>query len=166
MYVKAVWNMRFSYNSFNCEVTGAGWKTWYLPIGQTWRENVSASHIDTCVPIRTSVPFSLLHIHTLFLCLIKHYAMKTWGSGGIAPLFLISTLHAGEWLDSLTFRFASGERAPGTHWMEGWVSTRAGLDAVENIKILQCRESNPDHPDRSTYVYRLSYPDSPQIYST
>jgi hypothetical protein len=28
--------------------------------------------------------------------LIKHYAMKTWGSGGIAPSFLTLTLDGGE----------------------------------------------------------------------
>jgi hypothetical protein len=28
----------------------------------------------------------------------------------------------------------------------GWVGPRASLHAVENIKILHCRESNPGHP--------------------
>jgi hypothetical protein len=27
--------------------------------------------------------------------------------------------------------FTSGHRAPGTHWIGGWMDPRAGLDAVE-----------------------------------
>jgi hypothetical protein len=30
----------------------------------------------------------------------------------------------------------SGERAPGTHWIGGWVGPRAGLDDVEKRKFL------------------------------
>jgi len=36
------------------------------------------------------------------------------------------------------------ERDPGTHWIGGWVSSRAGLDALVN----PCREMNPDHQAR------------------
>jgi hypothetical protein len=39
---------------------------------------------------------------------------------------------------------APRERAPGTHWIGGWVDPRAGLDAVAKRKIPSpCRESNP-----------------------
>jgi hypothetical protein len=34
------------------------------------------------------------------------------------------------------------------------------LDAVEKVKILHCRESNPGCPARSPSLYRLSYPNS------
>jgi hypothetical protein len=54
--------------------------------------------------------------------------MKTWGSGGIAPLFLTSALDEGEWFASRPCRFTPGERAPGTHWIGGCVGPRAGLD--------------------------------------
>jgi hypothetical protein len=38
------------------------------------------------------------------------------------------------------------ERAPGTHWIGGWVGLRAGLDTVVKRKIPSPRrESNPDH---------------------
>jgi hypothetical protein len=40
-------------------------------------------------------------------------------------------------------------KTPGTHWIRGWVGTRAGLDAVEKRKILHCRVSNSGHPARS-----------------
>jgi hypothetical protein len=46
--------------------------------------------------------------------LIKHYVMKTWGSGGIAPLFLISALDGCDWSAWWT-RW----RAPGAHWIGG-----------------------------------------------
>jgi hypothetical protein len=40
------------------------------------------------------------------------------------------------------------------------VDPRAGLNAVEQRKILHCRISNPGRPARSQSLYRLSYPDS------
>jgi hypothetical protein len=33
-------------------------------------------------------------------------------------------------------RFTPRERAPGTHWIGGWVDPRGGLDAVEKRKFL------------------------------
>jgi hypothetical protein len=69
------------------------------------------------------------------LYLIEHYAMKTWGSGGIAPTFLTLALEGGEWSASRPGRFTPGEIATGAYWL-GWVGPRAGLDAVEKRKIL------------------------------
>jgi hypothetical protein len=37
----------------------------------------------------------------------------------MVPPFLTSVLDGGEWSASRPGRFTSGERAPGTHWMEG-----------------------------------------------
>jgi hypothetical protein len=39
-----------------------------------------------------------------------------------------------------------GEKAPGTHWIGGWVGPSVGLDAVEKRKILHCREFNLGRP--------------------
>jgi hypothetical protein len=40
--------------------------------------------------------------------------------------------------------FNPTERAPGTHWIGGWVGPRAGLDTVAKQKIPSpCRDSNP-----------------------
>jgi hypothetical protein len=54
----------------------------------------------------------------------------TWGSGGVAPPFLISARDGGDWLFSLRARFTPGDRAPVTHLI-GCVRTVAGLDALE-----------------------------------
>jgi hypothetical protein len=57
---------------------------------------------------------------------------------------LTSALDGGEWSASRTGRFTSTERAPGTHWIGGWVGSRAVLDAVMKGKIPNPRrEKNP-----------------------
>jgi hypothetical protein len=93
----------------------------------------------------------------LSLCLIS---LSIWGSRGIAPPFLPSALDGGEWSASRPCRFTPGERAPGTHWIGGWVGPGAGLDAEDKRKIVHCPKSNPGRPARSPSLYRLSYPDS------
>jgi hypothetical protein len=50
-------------------------------------------------------------------------------------VFLTSVLHGDEWSASLACRFTPGERAPGTHWIGGWVNPRAGLDDMEKYKF-------------------------------
>jgi hypothetical protein len=49
---------------------------------------------------------------------------------------LTLALVGGEWSTSRPGRFNAGERAPGTHWIGGWVDLRAGLDDLENRKFL------------------------------
>jgi hypothetical protein len=48
---------------------------------------------------------------------------------------LASALDGGEWSTSRPSRFTARERAPGTHWIGGWVGPRAGLDTVVKRKI-------------------------------
>jgi hypothetical protein len=45
---------------------------------------------------------------------------------------LTSALDGGEWSALRLHRFTSRERAPGTHWIGGWVGPRTVLDAVVN----------------------------------
>jgi hypothetical protein len=52
---------------------------------------------------------------------------------------LTSALDGGEWSASRLGRFISRERAPGTHWIGGWVGSRAVLDAVVKRKIPSAR---------------------------
>jgi hypothetical protein len=56
-----------------------------------------------------------------------------------------------------------GERAPGIHWIGGWVNPRVGLDDWEKIKFLHLPrlEFRPlCRPARSQSLYRLRYPGS------
>jgi hypothetical protein len=46
-------------------------------------------------------------------------------------VFLTSALVGVELSDSRPGRFTSGERAAGTHWFEGWVGPRTGVNDVE-----------------------------------
>jgi hypothetical protein len=66
--------------------------------------------------------------------LIKHYAMKTYGRVGVEiQVFLTFALAGREWSASRPGRFIPDERAPGTHWIEGWVGPTASLDDMEKI---------------------------------
>jgi hypothetical protein len=63
--------------------------------------------------------------------------MKTYGGVDVyTDAFLTSALVQGEWSASRPGRFTPGERAPGTHWIGGWVGPRASLDDVERWKFL------------------------------
>jgi len=48
--------------------------------------------------------------------------------------FLTSALDGGEWSASCPDRSYPRERAPGTHWIGGWVDPRLDLDAVAKRK--------------------------------
>jgi hypothetical protein len=61
--------------------------------------------------------------------------------------YLTSALDGSEWPASRPGRFTPRERAPGTHWIGGWVGPRAVLYAVVERKIPSPRrESNPRTP--------------------
>jgi hypothetical protein len=58
--------------------------------------------------------------------------MKSYGGVDVEiHIFLTSVLAGGDWSNSRPGRFTPGERAPGTHWIGGWVDPRVGLDDVE-----------------------------------
>jgi hypothetical protein len=63
--------------------------------------------------------------------------MKTCGGvDAQIHVFLTSALVGGECSASRPCRFIPGKRAPGTHWVGGWVGPRAALDDVEKGKFL------------------------------
>jgi hypothetical protein len=69
-------------------------------------------------------------------------------------------LVGGEWSASRPGRYTPGERAPGSHWIGGWVGPRTGLDDVEKRKFLTLPglELRPlCCPARSQSLCRLSY---------
>jgi hypothetical protein len=90
--------------------------------------------------------------------------MKTYGGVDVhTHVFLTSALVGGEWSDSHPGRFTPGERAPGTHWIGGWVNSRTGMDDVEKRKLLTLPglELRPlGRPARNQSLYRLSCPGS------
>jgi hypothetical protein len=73
------------------------------------------------------------------------------GSGDIARRILnLGTRW--RWLASFTPQaLYPGERAPGTHWIGGWVGPRAGLNAVaKRNNTYHYRESKPGRPAHSS----------------
>jgi hypothetical protein len=101
----------------------------------TRRPTVSRTEGQYLVPVKTFIKKQCIEVTTpnnnnnnnnnnvkLSLCLISSALCHEdiWGSGGIAPPFLTSA--------SCPCRFTPGERAPGTHWIGGWVGSRAGLE--------------------------------------
>jgi hypothetical protein len=57
--------------------------------------------------------------------------MKTWGIGGIAPLFFTSTLYLVSGDLHTPSALPPDERTTGVHWVGGWVGPRIDLDVVE-----------------------------------
>jgi hypothetical protein len=76
---------------------------------------------------------------------------------------LTSATDGGEWSASRPGHFTPGGRTPCTHWTEGWVGPRNGLDTVSKRKIPSPRrDSKADHPivqARSQSLYRVTIPD-------
>jgi hypothetical protein len=59
-------------------------------------------------------------------------------------MFLASALAEGELSASRPCCFTTGERAPGTHGMGGWVDPRTDLDDMESENSYSHRDSNCD----------------------
>jgi hypothetical protein len=78
----------------------------------------------------------------------------------MASPFLNLALDGGDWSASRPGRFNPEERAPGTHWIGGWVDYKASLDAMEKRKSYPCRESKAGRPAHTPSLYRLRYSDS------
>jgi hypothetical protein len=53
----------------------------------------------------------------------------------IAAPFLTPAIDRRQWSGSRPCRFTPREKAPGIHFIGGWASPRAGLEAVEKRKI-------------------------------
>jgi hypothetical protein len=90
--------------------------------------------------------------------------MKTYGGGGcIDPCFRDLGTRWSWVVSSYPYRFIPGERVPGAHWIGDWVRPRAGLDDMEEWKLLTLLGLEPRplrHPDYIQSLYRLRYPGS------
>jgi hypothetical protein len=92
----------------------------------------------------------------------EHHTMKAyWGSGCIAPLhaFLTSALHGGELSASHPRRFTTRKRAPGIHWIGGWLGgpqSRSGHGVEEkNSRSLPRLEPPNIQPVVQRYITEL-----------
>jgi hypothetical protein len=75
----------------------------------------------------------------------------------MASQFMTSALDESEWSASHPDLFTIGERAPGTHWIRGWVSHRAGPNAMEETRICSpFWEYISALPGHSPTLYRLN----------
>jgi hypothetical protein len=83
--------------------------------------------------------------------LTRRHGMKTYGSWGIAPRVLTSSLCGGKWLASHPGRFTARNRAPVIHWIGCWVDPRVDLVVVAKKKKypLPRRETNSSRPVHS-----------------
>jgi hypothetical protein len=84
--------------------------------------------------------------------------MKTYGrSSSIAPPLLTLALNVDQQSALCSRYFTTGERVPSTHWTQGWVGPKAGLDAVENGKnllpLLGTESQFNGHPACSLLLY-------------
>jgi hypothetical protein len=74
---------------------------------------------------------------------------------------LTSALVGGEWSASRPGRFTPGERAPGTHWIGGWVDPRASMEDLEKRKFFTLPGLELPSLSRQARIqslYRLRYP--------
>jgi hypothetical protein len=122
---------------------------------------------DCAHGIYFDVPFLQIQIHSSKALTVYMILNCCKGKGKVVPVlslsptpwrrigewrysstnYLTSALDGGEWSASRPGRFTPRERAPGTHWIGGWVGFRAVLDAVVKRKIPSSRrESNPRTP--------------------
>jgi hypothetical protein len=62
--------------------------------------------------------------------------MKTYGGVDVQIHVFLTSALVGELSASRPGRFISGARAPGTHWIGGWVGPGTSLDDVEKRKML------------------------------
>jgi hypothetical protein len=90
-------------------------------------EDLIVCPVTTKVNVKLSLCFSWAPRH--------EGVMREWRCRSTHSL--TSALDRSEWSASRPGRFTAGERAPGTHWIGGWVCPRAVLDAVVKRKNSQ-----------------------------
>jgi hypothetical protein len=57
--------------------------------------------------------------------------------------------------------YSQGKGAHGKHSIGSWVGPKSSLNAIKKGKCYSCWELNHGRPDRSQWLYRLSYVNSP-----
>jgi hypothetical protein len=103
------------------------------------------------VPPKRQLTFNGLHgVISQKIALFITAAVRTSyrrGNGGIAPSFLTLAVH-GERSASRSGHLILGDGAQNTHWIGGWVGTRAGLEGVgyRTIFVPAGNRIPPAHP--------------------
>jgi hypothetical protein len=93
----------------------------------------------------------------LSLCLTKHQNMKAyWGVDVYFQKFLTSAIDGGDWSALRPGRFTPREKAPRTHWLEGWLGQSRSVPGGEKIIPSPRRESNPRNPIVHSVVQRYT----------
>jgi hypothetical protein len=80
--------------------------------------------------------------------------MKTYGGVDVQIyVFLTSALVGGEWSASRPSRLTPWERTTGTHWIEGWVGPRTGLERRKILPLPGLKLRTFGRPARSQSLY-------------
>jgi hypothetical protein len=113
--------------------------------------------------IKAVTPYLYYYSSGIFLCLIFcGWVLRHEGVLGewrySSTHCLTSALDGGEWSASFPGRYIPRERAPGTHWIVGWVGSRANLDAVVTEKFPAPAETRTPtiQPVAKRYTIELS----------
>jgi hypothetical protein len=103
------------------------------------RQEREDENLPTSCKIKVKIKFSLW----FFNWIPRHEGvLGEWRYSSMH--FFTSALDGGEWSASRPSRFTPRERAPGTHWIWGWVDPTAGLETVVKRRIPNhCRNLNP-----------------------
>lgn len=90
-------------------------------------------------------------------CIARHGGV--WWESSIDP-HILNTITIWKWL-LCPGRYTPGETAHATHWIAGWMGIRAGLDALEKVKISSFSwKSKLNYPVCDViawFLYRLSF---------
>jgi hypothetical protein len=111
--------------------------------------------LELSVPMQQCYHILVLHKHKWYYKLSLCF---NWAPRHEGVLFDLGT----RWRCVVSFTprpLYSQGTAPGTHWIGGWVSPRAGLDAVVKEKFPVLAEiRTSDHPTRSPALYHWNNP--------
>jgi hypothetical protein len=128
----------------------------------------SCTFHDPALPGNLLAPISLSSQQWLLGALVKFSAYSDCNRSRNNPLHIQNTLNGDEiiWEDieevgqlQAPRYFIPGKRAPGTHWIGGWMGPRASFYMVLKRKnCCPCWESNPSHPAHSLVTILTELP--------
>jgi hypothetical protein len=141
--------------------------SWSVTSGSTYGLNLEGRILDTgyCTQLVPVVKGKKVRLSLRFSWAPRHEGvLGEWRYSSTHSL--TSALYGGKWSALRPGRFTPRERAPGTHWIEGWVGPTVVLDAVVKRKFpasagnrnLESRSSSPQPSVIPTELSRLLVP--------